>query len=271
MNNAIQIYDLKKSYGSREVLKGLNFHVTPGEIFGLLGVNGAGKTTTLECIEGLRKYDGGEIRINGTMGIQLQLSALPSHIKAIEAVKLFAMWNHVKADMALLEVLGIRELEKKQYGYMSEGQKRRLNLALAMIKNPEILVLDEPLAGLDVEGRVALHEMLRERKEQGRTIILSSHDMAEVGCLCDRIAILKEGRIVFLGTIEALREKMGGCYAIRIRTDQGEENFVSHNIGETMLPLLKGYKERKIEVLDIQIDRGTLEEYFMKIARENGQ
>ena len=112
MKDAIKISGLKKSYGSKLVLGGLDFQIKQGEIFALLGVNGAGKTTTLECIEGLRKYDEGKIVVNGKTGIQLQSSSLPAHIKPMEAIKLFAKWNHTNIDAAMLKALGIKEIEQ---------------------------------------------------------------------------------------------------------------------------------------------------------------
>ena len=155
MNEAIKINNLKKNYGSHVVLDGLDFCVQQGEIFALLGVNGAGKTTSLECIEGLRKYDSGTIAITGKVGIQLQSSSLPGYIKPLEAVKLFAKWNKVPLDRAILDALGIHDFARKQYYQLSTGQKRRLHLALALTRNPDILFLDEPTAGLDVEGRLS--------------------------------------------------------------------------------------------------------------------
>ncbi|MCI9405995.1 MAG: ABC transporter ATP-binding protein, partial [Oscillospiraceae bacterium] len=166
MNRAIQVCGLKKSYDSNIVLNGLDFEIEKGETFALLGVNGAGKTTALECIEGLKKYDSGTITVNGKMGIQLQSSSLPAHIKPMEAVRLFAKWNRAKIDFTMLNALGIQETTKKQYIQLSTGQKRRLHLALALIGNPDIIFLDEPTAGLDVEGRVSLHEQIRKLKSQ---------------------------------------------------------------------------------------------------------
>ena len=139
MSSAIQVCGLKKSYGSHTVLKGLNLQIASGEIFALLGVNGAGKTTALECMEGLRKYDGGTVTVDGKMGIQLQSSSLPAHIKPMEAVKLFAKWNKTRIDYSMLNLLGIKEMEKKQYIQLSTGQKRRLHLALALISDPDII------------------------------------------------------------------------------------------------------------------------------------
>lgn len=148
MSYAIEIDDLKKSYGNHMVLKGLSFQVARGEIFALLGVNGAGKTTALECMEGLRKFEGGSIAVNGRMGIQLQSSSLPEQIRAMEAVRLFAKWNKTKTDGTMLEALGIKELGKKKYADMSTGQKRRLHLALALVSDPDIVFLMNRLPGL---------------------------------------------------------------------------------------------------------------------------
>ena len=150
MTNVIQINHLKKSYGNHVVLQDLNFSVNQGEIFAILGVNGAGKTTALECMEGLKKYDSGTISITGKTGIQLQSSSLPEHMKAAEAVRLFAKWNETVPDEEMLNTLGIYEFAKKQYYQLSTGQKRRLHLALSLVRNPDMLFLDEPTAGLDV-------------------------------------------------------------------------------------------------------------------------
>ncbi|WDV48105.1 ABC transporter ATP-binding protein [Clostridiaceae bacterium M8S5] len=267
MSYAIRVEDLKKSYNSHIVLKGLNFNVNKGEIFALLGVNGTGKTTTLECIEGLRKYDSGNIVVNGKMGIQLQSTSLPEHMKAMEAVRLFAKWNKVEINHEMLDSLGVKELAKKQYLEMSTGQKRRLHLALALVRDPEIVFLDEPTSGLDVEGRKFLHQEIRKLKERGKTIIMASHDMVEVESLCDRIAILKDGDIAFIGTAEELTTKIGQRCTIYIKTEQGFESFESDNISDTILTQLEDYKCRGIAVLDIKIDRGTLEQHFINISR----
>lgn len=267
VKDAIQVRKLKKSYGSHMVLKGLDFQIEKGEIFALLGVNGAGKTTTLECIEGLRKYDSGAITVKGKMGIQLQSSSLPAHIKPMEAVKLFAKWNKTKIDDVMLNGLGIKEMEKKQYIQLSTGQKRRLHLALALIGNPDVIFLDEPTAGLDVEGRLSLHEQIRKLKSHGKTIVLASHDMAEVETLCDRIAILNNGNIVFCGTASELTDKVARKYFIHIKTQQGDNTFETDNIEDTLISLLGELKQKKIHVLDIKVDRGTLEQHFIEMAR----
>ena len=267
MKGTIQVRDLKKSYGSHIVLRGLDFQIEKGEIFALLGVNGAGKTTALECIEGLRKYNSGLITVNGKMGIQLQSSSLPAHIKPMEAVNLFAKWNRTKIDDVLLNGLGIKEMEKKMYIQLSTGQKRRLHLALALISNPDIIFLDEPTAGLDVEGRLSLHEQIRKLRSCGKTIVLASHDMAEVETLCDRIAILNNGKIVFCGTASELTDKIGRKYMIQIKTQQGNSVFETDNIEDALISVLNELKQKEIHVLDIKVNRGTLEQHFIEMAR----
>ncbi|MGI6700285.1 MAG: ABC transporter ATP-binding protein [Christensenellales bacterium] len=271
MNEAIKVTNLRKSYGDQVVLKGIDLSIAAGETFALLGVNGAGKTTALECIEGLRKYDSGNIQVNAKMGIQLQSSSLPAHIKPWEAVQLFAKWNNAAVDNTMLEMLGIQDIKKKQYTQLSTGQKRRLHLALALINNPDIVFLDEPTAGLDVQGRASLHEQIRLLKSQGKTIVLASHDMAEVEALCDRIAVLNHGEIVFCGTADELTETMGKKYFIHIKTSQGGQTVETDNIGDTLLSLLAELKANDLELLDIKVDRGTLEEHFLEIARRNNK
>ena len=269
MNYAIKVDKLNKSYGTNHVIKGISFEVKNGEIFGLLGANGAGKTTTLECIEGLRKFDSGEIDVNEKIGVQLQLASLPQNMKAIEAITLFSKWGGTNIDNDILSSLGINELKNKQYRDMSAGQKRRLHLALALIGNPQILFLDEPTAGLDVEGRVALHGEIRKLKDNGKTIVITSHDMAEVESLCDRIAILKDGKIAFIGIPKELISQIDPNCIIHIKTTEGEDVFSSTNISQTLLKELENYKKRKITVLDIIIERDTLEQRFMDISRRN--
>lgn len=268
MRDAIKVSGLRKSYGNHTVLDGLDFRVQEGEIFALLGANGAGKTTCLECVEGLKKYDGGSVTVNGRTGIQLQSASLPKYMKAAEAVRLFARWNRTAPDRPMLGALGIDAFARKQYYQLSTGQKRRLHLALALTRNPDILFLDEPTAGLDVEGRLSLHEQIRRLRATGKTIILASHDMAEVEELCDRIAILTGGRIAFLGTVLQLGETVGKHYNITIRTDGVTERYESDDIGETLLTLLTRYREKGESITDIQVDRGSLEQHFMKIAKE---
>ena len=267
MADALQVKGLKKSYGNIPVLKGIDFSVQQGEIFALLGGNGAGKTTALECIEGLRACDDGEITINGKIGIQLQSSSLQAYIRPLEAVNLFSKWNKTQPNSEMLRSLGIYEISKKRYADLSTGQKRRLHLALALIGNPDIVFLDEPTAGLDVEARHALHEQVKELKKQGKTIILASHDMAEVETLCDRIAILKDGKIAFLGTIGELTAAVGKHYTLHITTPRGRQSYDTDHLTQTLLEKICEYHDKEIEITDVRTDRGTLEQHFMDIAR----
>lgn len=284
MTVAIKVEDLVKSYPQKSlsnaqntVIKGISFEVRKGEIFALLGTNGAGKTTTLECIEGIRAYDRGKITLYGSVGVQLQSSSLTDNIKVIEAYTLFCKWNKAKIDLSILGSLGLTEIRNKQYCQLSTGQKRRLHLALALIDTPDIIFLDEPTAGLDVEGRAALHQQIKRLKECGKTIILASHDMAEVESLCDRIAILKDGKIAFIGTTNELASKTEEHCRIYIKTERPIENavlkqgysvFQSANIGDTLFQLLQMCKEKQNKVIDVKIERATLEESFIDIARE---
>jgi ABC-2 type transport system ATP-binding protein len=277
MDTAIRVENFFKSYGSNNVIKGISFQVNKGEVFALLGPNGAGKTTTLECIEGLRGYDSGSIVIEGRVGVQLQSSSLQANIKAIEAFTLFSKWNSREIDLSLFESLGLTEIKNMQYHQMSVGQKRRIHLALALIGNPDIIFLDEPTAGLDVAGRVALHEHIRRLKEKGKTIILASHDMAEVESLCDRLAILKDGRIAFIGASSDLTSNIEDQSRLLIKTEKPLKDMISHHgyyvfntsdIGETLLELLLAFKESANKVLDVKIEKDTLEQRFMSISKE---
>lgn len=291
----LKVENLVKSYSGKEVLHGVSFEVEKGEIFALLGINGAGKTTTLECMEGLKRYDSGVIqfynkkdtgtKLHDCIGIQLQSTALPGNITVLEAFRLFCLANKVKTDKELLERFGLKELLHKQYSSMSTGQKRRLHLALALVHSPDIVFLDEPTAGLDVEGQVALHEEIFKLKNLGKTVLMASHDMAEVEKLCDRIAIMKEGKIGFIGRTEELIPSFSDTAEIAFKTEtpyeiselifsqyvkreNGYDYYKANTISEALLELLQKYKEDKNSILDIKINHMTLEEKFIEFSRE---
>lgn len=280
MDIAIDVKNLNKSYGNHKVLKNISFQVYKGEIFSLLGINGAGKTTALECIEGLREYEG-VVDICGDIGIQLQSSTLSAHIKAIEAIHLFEMWNHTKLDTEVIERLGILEFKDREYEQMSTGQKRRLHLCLALIGNPDILFLDEPTAGLDVEGRIALHNEMKRLKEMGKTIIVSSHDMAEVEELCDRMIILKDGDIVFTGSPYELTDVIQDKYQIHVVFSKDlelsqtnaillkdkEYIFETSEIVSSLEDIITISKKHNASIKDIQISRPSFEESFINIVK----
>lgn len=283
---AIKVENLHKSYGNVAVLKGLSFEVKKGEIFALLGANGSGKTTTLECIEEIRKYDIGSISVDGSFGVQLQSTTLPKNIKVIEALTLFSKWNSESIDQQFLQRIGLHAIKNKKYVELSTGQKRKLHLALALVGNPDILFLDEPTAGLDVEGRAALHDEIKMLKEQGKTIMIASHDMAEVETLCDSIAILKGGKIAFIGALEELiRKDHHPTYEIRLKLsgeisfdtistcsykgkDQGYHVFEANNVEDSLLEVLTFVKKVNIQVLDIKLKQANLEQRFLEIVKE---
>ena len=284
MNTSVNVQGLIKKYGENTVIKGISFEVAKGEIFGLLGINGAGKTTTLECIQGIRTYNNGEITLDGKIGVQLQSSSLPQNIKIIETLKLFSHWNKITPDFKLLDTFGLTPIKQKTYHQLSTGQKRRLHLALALINNPDIIFLDEPTAGLDVEGRVALHVEIRALKERGKTIVLASHDMAEVESLCDRIAILKAGELAFIGTPNQLMTQTTYYHNIYLKPlkpltktllntnthqaiSEGYYHFKTDTMDETLFELLSILKKEENKVIDLKIERASLEEGFMTIAK----
>lgn len=265
MAYAIEVKNLVKSYGKNNVLKGIDFKVESGKVFGILGVNGAGKTTLIECVEGLRRYEMGETIVSGSVGIQLQSSSLPGSIKAIEAVKLFSKWNNLEIDYQMLSNLGVDDIKNKQYDGLSTGQKRRLHLCLALLSNPDIVFLDEPTAGLDVEGRIALHNEILKLKKERKTIILTSHDMAEVEKLCDEIMILKDGKISFLGRVDELSKR----YNVVITTSDAEKEYSITNIEEELTELLAQYKSSGQSIVDIKVNRGSLENHFVSFTKES--
>lgn len=282
---AITVSNLTKSYGEHIVLKGVSFSIQQGEIFGLLGKNGAGKTTTLECIEGLRTYEG-NITLHGSCGVQLQSSSLPSAMKAKEAIQFFGKWKKAPIDESYLNRIGVTPFLNKQYQQLSTGQKRRLNLAIAMLNNPDILFLDEPTAGLDVEGRASLHEEIRRLKNLGKTIIIASHDMAEVEDLCDRIAIMKEGSILFMGNpqdlqqhqqhefmIEFIFEKaldLSGIVHGEVITHQETRYCVATaHLNDAILEIVGIAKEQGNELLTIKVQQDNLEQKFLSVIKEN--
>lgn len=281
---AIQVVNLQKSYGEREVLHNISFDVEVGEIFGLLGVNGAGKTTTLECLEGIKHYHAGDIQLSGSKGVQLQSSSLPSAMKVKEAVNVFAKYKGVDVDWEMFSALGLKEVANRTYEGLSTGQKRRLHLMIALLGNPDILFLDEPTAGLDVEARNILHGLIKDLKKMGKTIILASHDMSEVEELCDRLAILKDGNIAFLGTNEELAS-LQEFSTIEIYCAQDLSNlplqsakfikeerqvyeFTSKDVVSALSEILKLVEKEGVIIQDIQVHRATLEESFLKIAKE---
>ena len=221
-HHVIEVSNLHKRYGKLVAVDNLSFSVEEGEIFGMVGPNGAGKTTTIECIEGLRTADSGDIRLIGMdpskehnqlvkeMGIQLQESGLPPRLRVGEALDLFASFYAASADPELLlETLGLTDKRRSPFAKLSGGQKQRLFIALSLINNPKIVFFDELTTGLDPQARRVMWSLVREIRDRGVTVFLTTHFMEEAEQLCDRVLIIDDGRLVALDTPEALIQSLG--------------------------------------------------------------
>lgn len=283
--SALTVQNLCKRYGEKEVLKGVSLTLKEGEIVALLGPNGAGKTTALECIEGLRTRDSGRVEISGQLGVQLQSSSLPATIRPQEALELFCRWNGGERDREAEAELGIDALGKRPYRSLSTGQKRRLHLALALIGRPSLLFLDEPTAGLDVEGRAALHRQIGRLKERGCAILLASHDMAEVERLCDQIVLLKGGRVAFSGSPSELLCQGETGAQIGLKTGvpldaaalrncrftgehQGYALYQTQQLSEGLWELLSLARSAGVRVEDVRVEHQSLEDRFLDFAQQ---
>jgi ABC-2 type transport system ATP-binding protein len=218
MTTAIEVQGLTKRYAGAAVVRDVSFAVERGEIFGIIGPNGAGKTTTVECIEGLRRPDAGQIRVLGLdpvrdraalrerLGVQLQDAELPERLRAGEALRLFSSFYPRPADWrALMGTLGLTATAKTPFGKLSGGQRQRLSIALALVGRPEVVVLDELTTGLDPQARRDTWALIEGVRDCGTTIVLVTHFMPEAERLCDRIAVVDSGQIVALDTPAALR------------------------------------------------------------------
>jgi ABC-2 type transport system ATP-binding protein len=209
---AVSVRGLRKSYGGTPAVRDLSFEVHKGEVFALLGPNGSGKTTTLECLEGLRRPDGGALSVAGIdpvrhprqlaqrVGVQLQAAALPPTMTVGETVRFFCLYHGIPMREDLIEQFGLSEKRHTPCKRLSAGQQRRLALAVAVAHDPAVVFLDEPTSGLDVQSRVAVHQLIRGIRDRGQTVVLATHDMAEVEKLADRAAILLQGRMAACGT-----------------------------------------------------------------------
>jgi ABC-2 type transport system ATP-binding protein len=217
----IEVEHLSKRYGEKVAVDDVSFAVEEGEIFGVLGPNGAGKTTTVECISGLRRPDGGRVRVLGRaagdaalrelLGVQPQDSALPDRIRVGEALDLYRAFYRDGADVeALVYALGLESVRRRAFAQLSGGERQRLSIALALIGRPRIAILDELTTGLDPQARRATWALIEDVRAQGVTILLVTHFMEEAERLCDRVAIIHAGAIVALDTPAALLADLGG-------------------------------------------------------------
>ena len=227
----IEVTNLRKRYGSTLAVDGVSFAVEPGEIFGILGPNGAGKTTTVECVAGLRTPDEGAIRVLGReprdpelrklVGVQLQESSLPEKMSVREALELYSAFYPDPADWrALARELGLTEKLDTRYAKLSGGQKQRLSIALALIGNPRIAILDELTTGLGPQARRDTWELIEDIRDRGVTVLLVTHFMEEAERLCDRLAVIDAGRVAALGTPAELIAAIAVEQRIRFRPSQ---------------------------------------------------
>lgn len=295
--SAVSIKNLVKRYKSFTAVDHVDIEVRQGEVFGLLGPNGAGKTSILECLEGIRRPDSGSLLVAGCdpqrqdhilrrkLGVQLQVSSLPGNIRVDEAISLVCAWQGMRASPELISSLNVAELMKHQYRQLSTGQQRRLHLLLALLNKPEVVILDEPTAGLDVQSRIQLHDQIRSIRSQGVTVVLATHDMAEAEQLCDRIAIIIRGKVAVCGTPREVTAAGKTGIRVKIRTQRGCLSPSDEIAGAKFIESKDGYLEWKcldvsiavIELLtrirdagdtveDLRVERPTLEERFLQLV-----
>jgi ABC-2 type transport system ATP-binding protein len=217
----ISVRDLVKHYGSFEAVKGISFDVYEGEIFGLLGPNGAGKSTTLEIIETLRQKTSGKVTVDGLdldrhpddikkiIGVQLQTSGYYPGLTLIQLIDLFCgLYNRKVEPMELLEMVNLKDKAKAQFKNLSGGQKQRFSVATTLINEPRIIFLDEPTTGLDPQARRSLWELVKNIRERGTTVIITTHYMDEAEYLCDRVAVIDAGKIKALDTPDNMIDQL---------------------------------------------------------------
>jgi ABC-2 type transport system ATP-binding protein len=277
---AIEVSGLRKSYGSREVLHGISFRVEAGEVFALLGPNGAGKTTTVEILEGYRRRDGGSVRVLGDdpqragssfrarIGIVLQSSAVYPLLSVHEILELFAgYYPKPRTPAEVIEIVGLQGSRDVRVRKLSGGQLRRLDLALALVGDPELIFLDEPTTGFDPAARRQAWETIRGLRALGKSILLTTHYMEEAQHLADRLAILRQGEIVATGSP---RELLSGHAGVEIRyrengrevvVDTDEPTRVLHEL--TAQALANG-----AELEGLEVHRRSLEDVYLELTRE---
>ncbi len=302
MNDSpISVHGLRKRYGDFEAVRGIDFQVAPGEVFGLLGPNGAGKTTTVEILEGLRARSSGEVSVLGydpgieprelkeRIGVCLQATNLPDKITVREAIDLFsALYRRNGDTKRLLQRLQLWEKRNDYYSHLSGGQKQRLALALALINDPQLLFLDEPTTGLDPQVRLEIHCLIQELKDARRTILLTTHYIEEAEKLCDRVAIIDEGRVIAMGTPREIQARTLGQSRIEIKCAQpipdgappaalqsekvtfGEDRrtlvVTAAQPARAIVELVKWIDQHGIELEDIHLKRPTLEDVFIELT-----
>jgi ABC-2 type transport system ATP-binding protein len=275
---AVSVSDLHKSYGSYEALRGVDFEIQAGEVFGLLGPNGAGKTTTVEILEGYRTRDGGTVAVldedpqragldwREHIGVVLQSSAMYPNLSVAESLRLFAGYYRRPLDVgSVIGLVGLEEKRDARVRTLSGGQQRRLDLGLGLIGDPEVLFLDEPTTGFDPAARRAAWEVIRSLRSLGKTILLTTHYLDEAESLADRVAVLREGRIVAIGRPEDLTGSAPAS-EIRYRRD-GEDVVVStHHPTRVLHELTSAALAEGRELENLSVRRPTLEEIYLALT-----
>jgi ABC-2 type transport system ATP-binding protein len=281
--SAIVVRDLRKSYGSLRAVRGISFEVDPGEVFGLLGPNGAGKTTTVEILEGYRSRDGGTVEVLGfdpqrserafreRIGVVLQSSELSPNLTVAETHAMFAGYYARPRNVdEVIDLVGLREKRDARVKTLSGGQKRRLDLGVALVGDPELLFLDEPTTGFDPTARRAAWEMIRSFRSLGKTILLTTHYLDEAQNLADRVAVLRDGEIVTMGTPAELR---GGRVPTEIRyRDNGKDVVLQTTEPTRVLHELTAEALAQSRELDeLEVRRPTLEDVYLSLLAESDE
>jgi ABC-2 type transport system ATP-binding protein len=300
VRSVIEVRNLRKAYAGTVAVDDVSFTVGEGEIFGILGPNGAGKTTTVECVEGLRKPDRGEISVLGLdplrdhaeltqlVGAQLQESQLPAKLRVAEALDLYSSFYRAPADWrALLEALGLADKAGTPFGKLSGGQKQRLSVALALAGAPRIAVLDELTTGLDPQARRDTWELIEGVRDRGVTVVLVSHLMEEVERLCDRVALLDKGRVVALDTPAALAERVEVAQRIQFRPSgplddallaalpevtsiiRRDDVVVVTGTGNVLNAVISVLARNQIVAKQLRVDQANLEDAFLELTGEH--
>ena len=293
---AVEISGLRKRYGSTLAVDDVSLQVQEGEIFGILGPNGAGKTTTVECAVGLRSHDAGTIRVFGldphrdraalhaVVGVQLQQSALPARLRVSEIVDMYRSFYSRPAAGDLLAAFGLGDKRRSYYDSLSGGQKQRLSVVLALIGSPRLAVLDEMTTGLDPQARHDVWDVIRGERERGATVVLVTHFMEEAERLCDRVALIDQGRVVAVGTPEGLAEQAAGSRNLRFVPSvpfdqdvltalpevegverQGSQVVVSGS-GDLINAVVLALANRGVHAHDLKFESFTLEDAFLRLT-----
>ena len=277
---AISVRGLRKSYGALEAVRGIDFEVARGEVFGLLGPNGAGKTTTVEILEGYRKRDAGEVEVFETdpataggewrerIGVVLQSSAMYETLTVVESLRLFAgYYERPRPVDEVVELVGLEEKRDDRVRRLSGGQRRRLDLGLALVGDPELIFLDEPTTGFDPRARRQAWDTIRGLRGLGKTILLTTHYLDEAEQLADRVAVLAQGRIVASGTPAELTGSVPAT-EIRYRENGREVVLETDEPTRVLHDLTAKALAQQRELEGLQVRRPSLEEVYLSLTEE---